>query len=93
MPYLINTEEKEWRLFMRKECSPASTAMRKKKELTIISGVYVIHEYRHSEVCAFMVERYAPLLSLYPYDHLQPPAFLQSCGGMTSASCPGGAAT
>ena len=33
MPYLINTEEKEWRLFYRKECSPASTAMRKRKSL------------------------------------------------------------
>ena len=56
MPYLINTEEKEWRLFYEEGVLAGFYGHEEKKELTIISGVYVIHESRHSEVCAFMVE-------------------------------------
>lgn len=56
MPYLINNEEKEWRLFYYGDTLAGFYGHDEKKGQTNVSGVYVLSAFRHSEVCAVMVE-------------------------------------
>lgn len=56
MPYLINTDKKTWILFYEDDRLMAFYAHEKRKELTEVSGIYVLEEYRKFGLCHYIIK-------------------------------------
>lgn len=56
LPYMVNTDDKSWVLFYEKECLAAFYAYEEKKDIFLLSGIYVMEEYRGNGVGTLMVE-------------------------------------
>lgn len=56
MPYLINSEEKEWCLFYLEDRLACFYAHEEKDRITYISGFYVLEEYRKLGLTQYMLD-------------------------------------
>lgn len=56
MPYLVNSEEKEWCLFFANGELAGFYAHEERERHTYVSGVYVLPAFRQYGICASMLE-------------------------------------
>ena len=55
MPYLINTDEKQWCLFYQNDTLAGFYAWEEKDDITVISGFYVTESFRRLGVSEYLL--------------------------------------
>ncbi|MBR2950775.1 MAG: hypothetical protein IKC46_13105 [Lachnospiraceae bacterium] len=55
MPYLVNSDEKEWCLFYDKDKLAGFYAHEPKDGYTLISGLFIPESHRHTGICEYLL--------------------------------------